>query len=222
MTDAAADRPNRAVSLRPVTVDTLNAICRLQVTESQRRMVVPNDVSIAEAYFHREEAWFRGIYAGDEPVGFVMLYDSPAEGVYFLWRLMIDERFQGRGYGRRALELLVDYVRARPNAKELGVSYHKGAGSPEGFYRKLGFVETGEMEGDEHVARLALGPAAAGEKEAAPAEPRTPVDAYALGAGLIRYCIGRGWVTQEGSGPSAPLFVTAVGRSALKEFGIDL
>ena len=102
------------------------------------------------------EAWVRAIYAGETPVGFLMLADEPEEPEYFLWRFMIDQRYQGRGYGRRAIELLVDHVRARPGATELLVSYEQGEGGPELFYHRLGFEPTGEVIDGEMVARLVL------------------------------------------------------------------
>ena len=143
------------VSLREITADTVRAICNLKVSKEQEQFVASNSVSIAQAYFS-DEAWFRAIYANDKPVGFVMLYDDPKNGTYFLWRLMIDAGYQGRGYGRHALELLVDYVKTRPNAKELRTSHAKGDGNPGGFYKKVGFEYTGEKEDNELVMRLEL------------------------------------------------------------------
>jgi diamine N-acetyltransferase len=90
------------------------------------------------------------------PVGFLMLNDKPDEQEYFLWRFMIAEPYHGRGYGRQAIERLIDYVRTRPGAKELLVSCGQGAGSPQGFYQRLGFEPTGEILGSEVVLRLAL------------------------------------------------------------------
>ncbi|MEW6308950.1 MAG: GNAT family N-acetyltransferase [Bacillota bacterium] len=144
------------VSLREVTADSVRAICRLQVTDAQSQLVAPNSVSIAQAYFQRDTAWFRAIYAGEVPVGFVMLYDNPPEARYFLWRFMIDYQYQGRGFGRRALELVIAHVRTRPSAKELLLSHGRTHISPEGFYMRLGFEHTGEMMHDEYVMRLAL------------------------------------------------------------------
>jgi len=224
MSTASPDTSSQEVSLRPVTTGNLRAICRLDVAENQRHTVAPNARSIAEAYFHREEAWFRAIYAGEEPVGFLMLYDSPVQGFYGLWRLMIDRRFQGRGYGRRAVELLIDYVRTRPKAKELIVSYHKGPGGPEGFYRKLGFVETGERADEEYVAKLVLG--RDGEALLLAADDRASrsqarVDPDAIGAAFITYCTRQGWLVHEGAGNKAVFYATPQGREALRGFGID-
>ena len=69
---------------------------------------------------------------------------------------MIDERFQGKGVGRRALELVIDHVRTRPGATALLTSIVPGDGSPGPFYEKMGFAYTGEEEDGELVMRLNL------------------------------------------------------------------
>ena len=147
------------VTLREVTAETLRPILALAVAPEQASFVATNAQSIAEAYFH-PEAWFRAVYAGDEPVGFLMLHDEhllpePRErGFYFLWRLMLDARFQGRGYGRAALNALVQHVRTRPHAERLVTSCLPGPGSPLPFYLKSGFVETGrELDGEIELVR---------------------------------------------------------------------
>lgn len=143
------------VTLRPVTDENFRDVINLSVSDLQKQFVASNVYSLAQAYVN-PEAWVRAIYAGEAPVGFLMLADEPEIPEYFLWRFMIDARYQGRGYGRRAIELLVDYVRTRPEATELLVSYEQGEGGPEPFYRKLGFEPTGEVIDGEMVARLVL------------------------------------------------------------------
>ena len=101
-------------------------------------------------------AWFRAIYAGETPVGFLMLYDNPEKPVYFIWRLMIDARYQENGFGRRAVELLIEHVRSRPGAVELLVSHVPSPGNPGKFYEKMGFVYTGEEDDGEMIMRLEL------------------------------------------------------------------
>jgi diamine N-acetyltransferase len=144
------------VTLREVTRENLRAILNLEVASEQRSFVAPNAVSIAQAHFYPEIAWFRAIYADETPVGFLMLSDDAKEQRYFLWRLMIDAKYQKLGFAKKAVELLFDYVRTRPGAKEILVSYVPGDEGPQGFYEKLGFTPTGEMEGDEVVVRLDL------------------------------------------------------------------
>jgi diamine N-acetyltransferase len=143
------------VSLREIDADSVRAVCRLSVAESQARFVAPNAVSIAQAHFS-EYAWFRAVYADETPVGFVMLEERPEKPEYFLWRLMIDARYQGMDFGRRAMELVIAHVRTRPGATELLTSVVQGDGSPQQFYEGLGFVLTGAYDDGEAVLRLEL------------------------------------------------------------------
>lgn len=143
------------VRLTEVTGETVRAICLLQVAPLQRISVAPNAVSFAEAMFE-PKAWFRAVVADDVPVGFVMMEIDPEAPEYYLWRFMVDARYQGRGYGRAALALVIDHVRGLPNATELLVSWDPGPDGPEGFYLGLGFVPTGEIDDGEVVARLVL------------------------------------------------------------------
>ncbi|MCY4353780.1 MAG: hypothetical protein OXC09_03205 [Truepera sp.] len=62
--------PTGKVTLREITADTLGSILNLSVSEDQERFVASNARSIAQAHFS-EHAWFRAIYASEEPVGFV-------------------------------------------------------------------------------------------------------------------------------------------------------
>ena len=145
------------VELRELNRENYRKVLDLKVAPDQERFVAPNAVSLAQALFE-PHAWYRGIFVGDEGVGFVMLSDKPDEPEYFLWRLMIAAEHQGKGHGRRAVELLIEHVRTRPGATELLVSYVPGDGSPQGFYEGLGFEPTGEVEHGEVVMRLPLAP----------------------------------------------------------------
>lgn len=151
------------VSLRQITMETMLGVCLLSdtLTVPKANFVAPNVYSLAQANFH-DYAWFRAIYAGKAPVGFMMIVDGePDEDkggkpVYFLWRFMIAEPFHGRNYGRQAIQRLVEYIVTRPGADELLVSCGLGEGSPQGFYETLGFKPTGEILDDEIVLRLTL------------------------------------------------------------------
>ncbi|RPI33007.1 MAG: GNAT family N-acetyltransferase [Chloroflexota bacterium] len=161
MTETTPPGPEANVTLQEITFETVREICNLSDTlsDAQKRMVAPNAISIAQAHFN-EYAWFRAIYADDTPVGFVMLYVGPDEDrgkekAFYLWRFMIASPHQGKGYGRKALQLIFDHVRDL-GAKELDTSVGQGEASPEGFYRSLGFERSGEMFDDEVGLRLAL------------------------------------------------------------------
>lgn len=141
------------ISLKEITAETVWPIMELTVADSQKSFVAPNANSIAEAYFSKE-AWFRGIYAAEQPVGFVMLHADEKKQEYFLWRLMIAEDHQGKGYGYQAMEQVIEHVKTLIGAVELLTSYVPAAGNPSPFYYKLGFEETGKIMDGEKVLKL--------------------------------------------------------------------
>jgi diamine N-acetyltransferase len=143
-----------AVSLREITRDNLDTILGLTVSEVQSEYIATNAKSLAQAFFYQDVAWFRAIYWGDTAAGFVMLEQEPGKPPY-LWRLMIDAGFQGNGVGQRALDLIVEKL-SQEGATLLRTSYYPGPDSPQGFYGKLGFVPTGEIDDDEVVLELSL------------------------------------------------------------------
>ena len=152
---------NTLVSLREITADTVRQITDLSVVPEQQRFVAPNAVSLAQALFS-EEAWYRAIYVGDSPAGFVMLYDEslraapPPVPQIVLWRFMIDSRFQGRHVGAAALEQVIAHVRSKGGFASLTTSYVPGPGCPEPFYLRAGFRHTGKLDDGEVVLELPL------------------------------------------------------------------
>src|SRR5918994_841628 len=108
------------VVLREITQDSLQAVLDLAVEPEQEQYVAANARSIAEAHFE-PRAWFRAVYADDDPVGFVMAFRDPPNE-FWVWRFMIDAGHQGKGYGRRALELLVEEAR-QDGVSEMKLSY---------------------------------------------------------------------------------------------------
>jgi diamine N-acetyltransferase len=143
------------VSLRRITSKTVRNICELTVSDTQRGLVTANAISIAEASFYKN-AWFRAIYADDTPVGFIMLHEVPKYGKYYLWRFMIDSKYQHLGYGRRALEMVILRIKENPKANAITLSLVRREGSAEFFYGKFGFEFTGKIEHDQHIMRLSF------------------------------------------------------------------
>ena len=153
--------PESLVTLREITPENSEAIFALSVADSQKHLVASNERSIAQAHFE-ESAWFRAIYADEEPVGFLMLHDEtlraePREAGYLvLWRMMVDERFQGMGFGWKAMALVIAYARTRPGVERLQTSWRQDEGNAGDFYRKLGFAPTRVDEDGEQWAALEL------------------------------------------------------------------
>ncbi len=149
------------VTLREIGDGDRAAVLALRVAPGQERFVS----SVRDSLRHAEEEpaanpWIRAAYDGDEPVGFVMVsWDvrTPADGArsWMLWKLLVDERHQGRGLGAEIVRQVADLVRAA-GGTQLLTSYVPGDGGPAEFYRRLGFVPTGDVEDGEVVARLTL------------------------------------------------------------------
>ena len=143
---SSVERPgsSAAVSLRPVDEKNVRAVCDLAVGPHQRAFVAPNAVSLAQAYA-TTKAWVRAIYADATLVGFLMLSDDDVAPRYYLWRFMVDQRHQRCGFGRRAMELMEEYVQGRPAGDRVYLSYVPGSRGPEAFYASIGYVDTGRV-----------------------------------------------------------------------------
>ena len=150
------------VTLRRITDDNIRSVLTVRTTAEQERFVSPVGQSLAEAAECPEaNPWFRAVYVDQHWVGFVMLSwnvePQPPEilGPGFLWKLLIDHRYQGRGYGKEVVQEVVRLIRAQ-GATELLTSYAPGEGGPDGFYARLGFIPTGEVHDGEILTRLDL------------------------------------------------------------------
>jgi histidinol dehydrogenase len=146
-------------SVRPVDGSNAEAVMKLQVAAGQRQFVAPVDRSLAQAAY-APAGRALAMFDGDTPVGMMLLYDArqdkdePANQLY-VWRLLVDARFQKRGYGRRAMQWVLDEAR-RGGYAEVGLSHVDKPGHAGAFYEKLGFDYTGEMDGIERKMLLKL------------------------------------------------------------------
>ena len=146
-------------SVRPVDRSNAEAVMKLQVAPGQRSFVAPVDRSLAQVAYEpcgRAMAMFDG----EQAVGMMLLYDvrkdeeEPANQLY-VWRLLVDARFQKRGYGRLAMAWVVDEAR-REGYAEVGLSHVDKPGHAGAFYEKLGFAYTGEVDEGERKMLLKL------------------------------------------------------------------
>lgn len=143
--DAAATAPR--LEVRPVTSDDVLPLVKLKVAPEQESYVAPNAVSLAQAAYKPPGRPF-GLYADGQPVGFLLLWDArrdpeePADQLY-VWRLMVDARYQGQGHGKAAIRWTIEEAR-RMGVASVGLSHVQG--NPMGaFYEKLGFRYTGKV-----------------------------------------------------------------------------
>jgi histidinol dehydrogenase len=155
----AAARLIAAFNVREVNGDNAEALMALDVAVGQRRFVAPVVRSLAQAAYEPASRPL-GLYDGDTPVGFLLLYDArqdkdePAEQLY-VWRLMVDARYQRLGLGRLAMAWVIAEAR-RLGLREVGLSHVMQPGHAGPFYEKLGFCYTGVVKDGEHKMLLTL------------------------------------------------------------------
>ena len=129
------------VSLRPLSESNRRAIEALRVSASQERFVSSVADSLAEAAEHPgARALYWAVYADDTPVGFVMIADevgSPEYIPHYLWKLLIDERYQRQGFGTATLDLIVEYFRSPTRSRGTEHERPSGRRQPDRLLRAL-------------------------------------------------------------------------------------
>jgi diamine N-acetyltransferase len=151
------------IELRELTAEVRADLAAVVIPEAQQRFVSTVAQSLEEAEeYPQANPWFRGVYADGVPVGFVMIswdvVPDPPEihGPWFLWKLIIDQHHQGRGHGQAVVRQIADLVQEN-GGSELLTSFVDEPGGPKEFYRKLGFVPTGEYDdAGEVILRLPI------------------------------------------------------------------
>jgi diamine N-acetyltransferase len=148
-------KPTSEISLREITPENYSSIISMQVREDQKGFVASNVHSLAEAHVFPGRCPL-AIYADETPVGFLMYVNLEDRQQHWIFRLMIAAEHQGQGYGRAAMLLLIDRMRAIPDCRQIYISYEPENDVARKLYASLGFAATGEFEGGEEVARLEL------------------------------------------------------------------
>ena len=154
------------LKLKKVDRNNVAEILKLEVFDNQKSFVATNNSSIIEAYTaitENNHVFTFGIYKDDTPIGFLMIgydvnsddEDAPmiAKGNYNIWRLMIDKKFQGKGFGKKAMNLAIEFVNTFPcgTAKHCWLSYESDNNVACQLYKSVGFVEIDEKDGEEIV-----------------------------------------------------------------------
>jgi len=132
------------INLKEITSKNLKSIIDLNVKDDQKDYVASNSVSIAQGHYSNS-AWFKGIFNDNRPVGFVMLDLIKEEHKCFLWRFMIDHKYQGKGFGKIALTQVIDFVRSLNLYTYIATSYVPAENGAGGFYKNFGFIESKEI-----------------------------------------------------------------------------
>lgn len=149
------------LELLEITDENRAGCIALKVSPEQSEYIASNEDSLREASKAENEEIARpfAIYADGKMVGFTMFaFDEEGEDPeekYWLWRFMIDQEYQGEGYGRLALEEIIRYFRAQ-GADGITLSTKESNTGALNLYHQFGFRENGQMNDGEIVLKLTL------------------------------------------------------------------
>lgn len=144
------------VTLKDVTIENWNTVIRLRTSKEQSRFVADNCVSLAQAHYQKECIPL-AIYDDDVAVGFTMYCLDPVDREYWIFRLMVDAKHQSKGYGRKAMELLVERIKEDKDHHRIYISFEPENIWAKKLYASLGFVPDGRVVDGEIVYQLIYG-----------------------------------------------------------------
>ena len=131
------------VELREITKENYEEILSLQVAKEQRGFVPTVTEALAQAWVYRGTAYPFAVYANGEPVGFIMLGYYEEKEQYTVWKFLIDEKHQRKGYGKAALRAAIEWLQQTFRVTEVFLGCAHENHVAEKLYASLGFMRTG-------------------------------------------------------------------------------
>ena len=139
------------ITLQPITEENFLDAFNLKLKKEQESFVSHPVRSLAQAYVYRDQCQPFGIYHEDIMVGYVMViydYDIPE---YDIWHMMIDEAQQDKGYGKAAMQKVLEYIKTKPfgTSRQCGTPLKCTESQVGSRFISLGFAPTGAKYDDE-------------------------------------------------------------------------
>lgn len=141
------------ITLKEIDRNNFWECIELEVDESQIGFVTSNAVSIAQAKV-QVECIPVAIYKDSTMVGFAMYCIDEDDSEYWIYRMMIDKRYQGYGYGKEALSKLIDIIKDDKNHNKIFLGVELNSNKAVNLYKSFGFYFNGQVFGKEHIMRL--------------------------------------------------------------------
>ena len=149
---------SKELKLRKIDESNFIECINLSLGEGQDRFVSHPIRSLAQAYVYYNQCTPFGIYSNDTIVGYVMVIYDYDEETYNIWHMMIDEKYQGKGYGSIAIKLCIDYIKSKPfgSSNDVILTCNIDNSIAIHIYEKIGFKDTGERDDNELVMKLVV------------------------------------------------------------------
>lgn len=140
------------IEFKEITENNFYEVINLEVSDAQQqaKFVAPNTKSLAEAWLYRDagDVFPYAIYHHDNLVGFILIDVDDETREYMIWRMMIDAKYQGKGYGQKVVEKVIEIARGREDMDTVIANYVVGNDAMKRIVTSLGFKETGFDEDD--------------------------------------------------------------------------
>lgn len=142
------------IRLQDVNDSNWRDCANLQLTKEEKAFLSSNVHAIAEWKFETQSV-LKAIYSDSGLIGMLAYYLHDGKYGYFYWlyHLMIQKKYQGKGYGEAAVKLAVEEMREL-GAKEIRTMYMPGNIRAQNLYKKLGFEENETLDGGDIFLRL--------------------------------------------------------------------
>lgn len=144
------------IRLEKVNPDNYQEVFGLELVGEQQNFVSSNMKSLAQAWVFYDRAQPYAIYNDDTIVGFIMFDYRIENRKVEIWRFMLGSAHQGKGYGKEALNKAIEFLKQENLFDYIQINYVEENLVAKKLYQKVGFSETGEMEGNEVVMKLSL------------------------------------------------------------------
>lgn len=142
--------------IRLEDIDEGNWRIPLSVSKEQEQYVASTTTILARAYAYRNaRSQALLIYEDEIPVGMVLYHDEDSLDAYIFSEILIDEQFQGKGYGTTATKLVLDRMKEDGRYHKVVLCYIEGNDAAKRLYEQFGFVET-DRDDDEIIMELSL------------------------------------------------------------------
>ena len=139
------------ITLKKIDETNFLSAFGLKLREGQERFVSHPVRSLAQAYVYYHQCTPFGIFCDEQMVGYVMVIYDHDVPEYDIWHMMIDGSQQGNGFGKAALELVLEYIKGKPfgDSGRVALTCNKDNPAALNLYKSFGFELTGGEDDDE-------------------------------------------------------------------------
>ena len=138
------------IRLELVNKDNFDQVLDLEVAPKDQRRVASVEYSLAQAWLYRDsEVLFPyAVKSGQLTVGFLLLSYQPMENSYYIWRLLIDQKYQNQSFGKEVIRRVLQRARDDQQCHKVTVNYVIGNHKMRYILEKFGFQPVG-LDGQE-------------------------------------------------------------------------